>query len=195
MGGRRRNLLFVDVRQAHLNPRCEEDVYIELPEECGLGKEVCGKLNFWLYGFRPAASAWESMYAVLLEDAGFKRGMSCGVVFYHVDKDIAVAVHGDDFTFCGIDEDLNWILSLMKSWFEVKLRAILGPGKNDEKEVVIFGRIVKWTAEGIEYEADPKHRRIVLEYFGFQDNTRPLVNNGEKDRRNCLLYTSDAADE
>ena len=30
-----RKLMFIDVRKAHLNPVCEEDVYILLPEECG----------------------------------------------------------------------------------------------------------------------------------------------------------------
>ena len=42
---------------------------------------MCGKLNYWLYGFRPAAAAWEKHYAGLLESVGFKRGDSCGVVF------------------------------------------------------------------------------------------------------------------
>ena len=32
----------------------------------------------------------------------FKRGESCGVVFYHEGKDLSLAVHGDDFTFCGV---------------------------------------------------------------------------------------------
>jgi hypothetical protein len=75
-----RKLLFIDVRKAHLNPRCEQEVYIELPEECGRGPEVCGKLNYWLYGFRPAASAWEAHYSGMLESEGFVRGLSCGVV-------------------------------------------------------------------------------------------------------------------
>ena len=65
--------MFVDVRKAHLNPKCEEELYIELPEECGLGKGVCGKLNYWLYGFRPAASAWEKHYSELFEPKGFIR--------------------------------------------------------------------------------------------------------------------------
>ena len=54
---RKRKLVFIDVKKAHLNPRCYEDVYIELPEEAGRPKAVCGKLRFWLYGFRRAASA------------------------------------------------------------------------------------------------------------------------------------------
>ena len=117
--GRRRKLMFVDARKAHLNPRCEVDEYIELPQECGAGEGMCGKLNYWLYGFRPAASAWEKHYSELFEGVGFERGRSCGVVFYHPGRDISLAVHGDDFTFCGLGEDLRWIRSLMESWLSL----------------------------------------------------------------------------
>ena len=58
--GRRRKLLLIDARKAHLNSKCEEDVYIELPAECGAPPGTCGKLNNWLCGLRPAAAAWES---------------------------------------------------------------------------------------------------------------------------------------
>ena len=50
--------MFIDVKKAHLNPKCEGDEYIELPEECGAPEGMCGKLVHWLYGFRKAASAW-----------------------------------------------------------------------------------------------------------------------------------------
>ena len=33
--GRWKKLSFIDVRKAHLNVVCEEDVYIVLPDECG----------------------------------------------------------------------------------------------------------------------------------------------------------------
>ena len=130
--GSRRKLLFIDAKKVHLNPKCEGEVYIELPAEAEAGPEMCGKLNFWLYGFRPAAAAWEKHYSEKLEECGFSRGVSCGVVFYHADRDIAGVVHGDDFTFCGEQEDLLWIRDLMKSWFEIKVRAILGPEVDDE---------------------------------------------------------------
>ena len=42
-GGVRRKLLLMNAQKAHLSPRCEEDVYIRLPEEAGGG---IGKLNF-----------------------------------------------------------------------------------------------------------------------------------------------------
>ena len=142
---------------------------------------TCGKLDFWLYGFRPAAAAWEKHYAELFESVGFERGHSCGVGFFHPGRDIALAVHGDDFTFCGMQEDLTWIRKLMESWFEIKVRAVLGCEPSDDKEVVILGRIVRWREWGIEYEADPKHRRVMIEYFGFASNTRGLSKNCVKD--------------
>eukprot|EP00975_Prorocentrum_lima_P046240 9670778-Prorocentrum_lima.AAC.1 len=60
----------------------------------------------------------------------------------------------------------------MEEWYEIKVRAILGPEGRDDKEVVILGRIVRWTEQGIEYRADPKHRQIVLEYFGFSEDSK-----------------------
>ena len=74
--------MFIDARKAHLNPRCEDDVYVLLPEECGCPKGMCGKLEFWLYGFRKAASAWENFYGGLFEEVGFVGGylMRSGVL-------------------------------------------------------------------------------------------------------------------
>ena len=61
----------------------------------------------------------------------------------------------------------------MASWFDIKLRAVQGPKPRDDKEVVILGRHVRWTKEGIEWAADPKHRQMILDYFGFDESTRP----------------------
>ena len=41
----------------------------------------------------------------------------------------------------------------------------------DDKHVVILGRHVRWIADGIEYEADPKHRKLIMEHFGFDDDS------------------------
>eukprot|EP00973_Karenia_brevis_P073367 10191978-Karenia_brevis.AAC.1 len=64
--GRSRKLMFIDVKKAHLNPVCEEDVYLELPEECHCPPGYCGKLVHWMYGMRGAAAASEKCYAETL---------------------------------------------------------------------------------------------------------------------------------
>ena len=181
--GKLRKLLFIDVRKAHLNPECKEDVYIELPEECGVGKGMCGKLNFWLYGFRPAAQAWEKLYSEKLGEVGFVRGITCGVVFYHPERDVSLAVHGDDFTFCGLERDLKWIRDLMGKWFDIKIRGMLGPEERDDKEIVILGRTVRYVKEGIEYEADKRHREMILEAFGLSEGSKGSSVNGDKSKR------------
>jgi hypothetical protein len=180
--GRRRKLLLIDARKAHLNSKCEEDVYIELPAECGAPPGTCGKLNNWLYGFRPAAAAWEKLYAGKLESNGFTRGMSCGVVVYHKKKDIPLAVHGDAFTATGLEDDLAWLRDQMKTWFEIKVRGMLGHEKKDDKEAVILGRRIKIEGELFACEADPKHREKILEHFDMGPGARSLTTKGGERR-------------
>ena len=72
----------------------------------------------------------------------------------------------------------HWLFML-----DVKVRALLGPEEDDDNHVLILGRHVRWTADGIEYEADPKHRKLIMEHFGFDDESSHLVFNGEKDWR------------
>eukprot|EP00973_Karenia_brevis_P061600 8566220-Karenia_brevis.AAC.1 len=161
--------MFIDVKNPHLSPKCEEDVYLELPPECHCPKGYCGELNYWMYGMRGVASAWERHYIGKFESIGVKRGVSCGVVFYQGERDISLVVHGDDLTFCGTDRDFKWVRKHMEEWCEIAVRAILGPDSQDDKEVVMLGRMVRWTDNGIEYEADPRHRQIVVEYFDFSE--------------------------
>ena len=112
--------MFIDAKKAHLNPRCREDVYIELPQECRAPPGHCGKLTFWLYGFRKAAVQWEEHYANQLTEAGFVRGLGCSVLFYHLERDVALAVHGDDFVATGREMDVEWFCSYIRDCFEVK---------------------------------------------------------------------------
>eukprot|EP00973_Karenia_brevis_P090659 12403579-Karenia_brevis.AAC.1 len=65
--------MFIDVKKAHLNPRCEEDVCLELLEECTCPPGYCGKLRYWMYGMRGAAAAWKKCYADALIHEGCSR--------------------------------------------------------------------------------------------------------------------------
>ena len=88
-------------------------------------------------------------------------------------RDVSLAVHGDDFTFCGLEEDLNWIKGWMESWFEIKLRGILGPEPGDQKEVTILGRRVVWGEGGFRMRLT---RSIGSSYWSFLDFARRASN-------------------
>ena len=176
-----RKMLLIDVKKAHLNSECREDVFIELPLEVGAGSGKVGKLRRWLYGFRPAAAAWENHYASKLQGVGFKRGMASPVSFYHDEKDVNVVVHGDDFTFTGSQLALEWVEKLMKSWYKVKVRAWLGPEEYDDKEATLLGRTIRWHEWGVSCESDPKYRAQVIESLGLQENSKSLTVTGTKE--------------
>ena len=57
----------------------------------------------------------------------------------------------------------------MKEWYEVKARVRLGPDEGGDKEVTILGRVVRWEEGCVEYEADPRHRRVLLEELSLKD--------------------------
>ena len=56
-----------------------------------------------------------------------------------------------------------------------KLGGVLGLERGDLKGITLLGRVIRWTEEGIEYEADPRHRKMVLDYFGLGDQSRESV--------------------
>jgi hypothetical protein len=175
---RGRKVLVIDVKKAHLYPKCDAGVYIELPPEAGAEAGMCGKLVHWLYGFRPAAQAWESHYSSNLEGIGFVRGRASPVSFYNSVTDVSCLVHGDDFTFVGERAALDAIEGKMKSWYELKVKARLGDEEGDDKETDILGRLVRCTKNGFEYEADPRHRKKILEAFGLDEGSKGLSVNG-----------------
>ena len=86
-------LAFVDIKKAHLNGKLGEDeyAYVGLPPEAGGG---VGRLKRWLYGMRPAASAWEEDYAAKLETIGFARGRSAPTVFINEVSGVRLVVWG-----------------------------------------------------------------------------------------------------
>ena len=59
----------------------------------------------------------------------------------------------------------------MRKWFEIRIRAVLGPEEKDDKDVVILGRVVRWKEWGVESEADSRHRKVLAEFFGFTEES------------------------
>ena len=179
--GRQRKTMFIDVKKAHLVPKCDEDVYVELPEEAGVKDDECGKLLHWLYGCRRAGQAWEDHYSKKLIDAGFLRGTASPVVFYHPGRDVWGVVHGDDFVFTGLDDDLDYVLKVLQNCYEIKNRGRLGSDKGDVQEIDILGRTVSMHDWGISWAADPRHKQMITDYFGMNGDTKPLSKNGYKE--------------
>ena len=90
-----------------------------------------------------------------LIDLGFTQSTSSACVFRHDERQIMVSVHGDDFTCSGARPQLQWLESELRANYELTVGARLRPGKDDGHEGLVINRAVRWTSQGLEYEADP----------------------------------------
>ena len=186
-GSAPRKLMFIDISKAHLYGKMETDEYVQLPAERAVpGK--CAKLVYTLYGMRMAASNWEREYTKTLVELGFEVGRASSVVFYHPGRKIRIVVHGDDFIIEGEERDLWYVHDALKAKYLLKMRGILGPGENDQKEVVVLNRILRWQDGVFQYEADPRHVEQILRDMEMQD-CRPCVSPSTRPR------AGDAVDE
>ena len=74
-----------------------------------------------VYGTRDAGKLWEDIYTLALEGMGFVTGVSSNpCVFHHQERDISIAVHGDDFTALATDEHLDWYENELRKHFEIQ---------------------------------------------------------------------------
>ena len=163
-------LMFVDVKKAHLKAKCEEEEWVEVPNEFkNFGRYA--KLKS-VHGMRKAASGWEDDYARRLVKDIFRRRRAAPTTFYHPKPQVRVVVHGDDFTFAGTEPELKKIRAKMCEWYDVQVRGVLGSGKRDVREIEILGRKLTWTEEGLEYECSDKHRPAFWEGLGLNESRR-----------------------
>ena len=117
-----------------------------------------------MYGTRTAADGWQEGYSTMLTKHGFKQGRACPNLFHHPERHIFTAVHGDDFTSTGPKSALDWLEKSLLSEYELSIGPRLGPGPADDKEGRALNRVVRWTQDGLEYEADPRQiEKLVLD--------------------------------
>ena len=74
----------------------------------------------------------------------------------------------------------EYAASAMSREFEVKLRGKLGPEDGDDKAIRIVNRIVEWTEEGINYEADPRHAEIIVQQLGLGGKAATVTTPGTR---------------
>ena len=170
---------FIDIRRAYFHSPARRKVYVKLPEE-DYEEGMCGMLLKSMYGTRDAAQNWEWSYVKAMTDLGFDRGVAIPCLFYHKERNVRVAVHGDDFTILGNSEGLDWFKKEIIKLFEVKVRGRIGPGDKDEKSIRLLNRVFEWTEEGIYVEADQRHAELIVRDMNFKDNTKSVVTPGER---------------
>ena len=93
---------------------------------------------------------------------GFTRGKASTCCYQHTARDLRCIVHGDDFVLVGAEHELRWVQGRMEESFLVKVIGQLGGDHSDLKELRVLNRVLRWIADGILLEADPRHQEILV---------------------------------
>ena len=160
----------VDIKRAYFYAPVRREVYIKIPDEDVLpGEEdMVGLLKLSLYGTRDAAQNWAKTWGEVLTKLGFVAGKASPCNYLHKSRNIMLTCHGDDFLMVAPHEELLWLIEKMKENFELKAQ-MLGPEKGSTKEIRILNRLIRWTGQGIEYEADQRHSQKIVSDLRLKD--------------------------
>ena len=114
-------------------------------------------------------------------ELGFEQGVACPCVFWHNARSLVGSVHGDDSTTAGAKADLDCFESELEAKYELRKGGRIGPGQSDDKEGRVLNRVVRWTDDGLEREADPRQAEKFIDAIGLSgDSVRISVTPGLK---------------
>ena len=181
---RRTQISAIDISRAYFNASMDETsepTYVMLPpEHPGQAEGYCGLLRKHMYGTRAAADGWQQEYSGYMREIGFRQGVASPCIFVHEARGIACSVHGDDFTSTGEKRELDWLEAKLESKYELRKGGRLGPGNEDAKELTVLNRVLRYTVDGFEYEADPRQAEKLLEGLHLDGGCNGAATPGQK---------------
>ena len=80
-----------------------------------------------MYGTRRASLLFQNYVMEILVGIGFVRLKVACQVFWHKDRVINFAVHGDDFMVTAEPEGMEWMDHQLSEAFEIKIEGRVGP--------------------------------------------------------------------
>ena len=138
----------------------------------------CGLLEQSLYGTRDAAKNWEEAVRHFMQEECFVPGKSNPCFYWH-EGGVRGEIHGDDFVMGGKRKAADRFKEALCARFEVTHNARLGPKPTDDNSVRILNRVISWTPQGIEMEADQRHAELIVDALGIE-TAKGLDTTGEK---------------
>ena len=111
-------LMLIDVRRAQFYSAARRKVFVELPAEASASKGKVGRLLRSVYDCRVAGVNWEFALDLC-------RASPC--IYRHLEKQLRVWVHGDDFVPLGNIVNVEWFFLKLQEFWVVTSRGLLGP--------------------------------------------------------------------
>jgi hypothetical protein len=181
-GSRRRLIVRYDVRVAFFHAPGDGKTAVMPPKE--LRKPgIVWFLNKAMYGTRSASQLFGSYVIDCLQAEGFEPIRCMPMVFVHIEMDVEVGVHGDDFFGEGEKDSLDWFDKVMIKHFDVKIMPRIGPpefgGQATSGEHLRC--TVSWSEKGFTWAGNTKHVNDLVELMGFTEDSKGCDTPSTKD--------------
>ena len=156
-----------DVRRAYFYAEEKRDTFVELPDNvpAELRTTHAGKLRKALYGNRPSAASWGDELRKGLVSCSLTVGTVSRCCFHNELCSVAGTVHGDDIFVAGRRQEIAKMGATLKKRWETRDQMI-GPKPDDQKELRILNRTVRWCKDGLVFAANLRHGREVVDELG-----------------------------
>ena len=104
-----------------------------------------------------ANDRWQPHHVQILKEHGFVQLFSNPELFVHVERDVRLFVHGDDFMVEMPTHEEKWLESVLFSKYEGKCTVKFHSDGNTAMEASFLNRVVRWdpTSGRAELEASP----------------------------------------
>ena len=91
---------------------------------------------------------------------GFSTGIGHPSIFHCEKRGLVTLVHGDDYTTAGSPTNIRWLQKELERVYDIKTQVI---GPEGDQQGKVLNRVITWTGDGFELEADPRHGELIAE--------------------------------
>ena len=99
-------------------------------------------------------------------------GTVSGCCFRNESCSVAVTVHGDDIFAAGPRQDMAKMVTTFKKRWETR-EQMIGPRPDDQKELRVLYRTLRWCKDGLVFAAILRHGREVVDELGL-NKSKPV---------------------
>lgn len=109
------------------------------------------------------------------ETLGMQRWQRAPTCFFDESSRARALVLGDDFAVASPKDGVVRVRLKLKQRYGVKVRAISGRNADDNKDIVVLGRAVRWRHNWVGLEAGQKHGRHIRDELGIVSGSSGVV--------------------
>ncbi|CAE7690184.1 unnamed protein product [Symbiodinium sp. CCMP2592] len=150
-----------DVSTAFLHALLSEEIFVIPPGEFYPNGGVLWKLRRAMYGLKQSPKAWQTHFASVMADLGFKRLKSDPNLYFHPEYKVYLLCYVDDVLLFGAKEPCEHLFAKLQERLLLRREGTLQPGES----INFLGRCITRREDAIEISMPTSYVDKILEEY------------------------------